>query len=584
MPIYQLFTELITRKFALKLKTTELCSSMYSLTLSIFLPLAFIPVILITKKEHGWRFSTFATLLQLLIAIFFILPTYTQNLHSSLPISENFPWIYVNLGTLGIVLSQFFVGLDGLNILMLVLTEIIFLLASIASQNIQKSPKTYFVLLLILNTATLGCFLALDFLLFFIFYEFMLLPMFLLIGIWGSDRREYAAIKFFLYTLFGSIFMILVMVGMLFSCIDPAATAVQIQMITDLSQYNPTIQDKIQHLLSENLILPEKMVHTFNLIYMNDAGNLVPGSIFAKDGILLGTSARVIAFGVLLFSFFIKLPVVPLHTWLPDAHVEAPTPISMILAGILLKVGGYGLFRIAVGLFPEMLTEFQFFIALMGVISVLYGAFVAIAQTDLKRMVAYSSVSHMGYVLLGLASLQPAGWNGAIFQLFSHGIISSLLFFLVGVLYERTHSRNINHFQGLWKIMPTYTFFVLIAFFAGLGLPTMSSFIAEMLVFMGSFNSLTSIYHIPLALSIVAVLGIFFSAVYFIKNFQRVWMGKLYLFQPEWQTKLTDLTRPEILICLFLSLLILIPGFFPSVLLYWIDETIANILKNITLN
>lgn len=553
----------------------------YSLTISIFLPLIFIPALIFSKKQHGWWLSSLASLLQLLITFIFIFPTYTYNINSPYPILERLPWIYADLGSFGILQTDFLVGVDGLNILMVLLTNIVFFIASLASQSIDKYPKTYFSLLLLLNTATLGCFLALDFLLFFIFYEFMLLPMFLLIGIWGSDRREYAAIKFFLFTLFGSIFMILVMVGMFFSIMDPATTAVQVQLITDINQFNPTILDKVQHLLAEKLITSDKIVHTFSFLPMYDRSNIIPGSVFSNESVLMGFSARGLAFLVLFIGFLIKLPAVPLHTWLPDAHVEAPTPISVILAGVLLKVGGYGIFRIAVGLFPEMLSEYQFFIATLGVISVLYGAFVAIAQTDLKRMVAYSSVSHMGYVLIGLASMQVAGWNGAIFQLFSHGMISSLLFLIVGVIYERTHSRNIEHFQGIWKLMPHYTFFVIIAFFAGLGLPTMSSFIAEMLIFMGSFSAYDSLHPIPLSISILAVSGVFFSAVYFIKNFQRVWMGNLYLLHENWKNQLIDLRPLEWFLFTLLSLMIILPGIFPSTLLYWIDSSIAQILQNL---
>ncbi len=556
---------------------------MYLLTISLFLPLLFIPVLLLIKKENGWWVTALVALLQLVITCVFIFPTYATNSQNSFPIIEKLPWITIHLGSFGWLRSDYLVGVDGLNLLMILLNAIIFFIAAIASQSIQKYSKTYFSLLLLLNTTTLGCFLALDFLLFFIFYEFMLLPMFLLIGIWGSDRREYAAIKFFLYTLLGSIFMVLVMVGMFFSVIDPAETAVQIELITNINQFTPTILDKVQHLLAENLITPDKMVHTFSFLPMGDKYNIVPGSVFANDGILLGVSARGLAFGVLLLGFLIKLPAVPLHTWLPDAHVEAPTPISVILAGVLLKVGGYGIFRIAVGLFPEMLAKYQFFIAIVGVISVLYGAFVAIAQTDLKRMVAYSSVSHMGYVLLGLASMQIAGWDGAIFQLFSHGIISAMLFLIVGILYDRTHSRNIDHFQGLWEIMPKYTFFVIIAFFAGLGLPVMSSFIAEMLVFMGCFSSHSSVLSIPVGISILAVMGVFFSAVYFIKNFQRVWMGELELFNKNWKTQLHDLTTQEIFIFIILTLLTIFPGIFPSLLLNWIDNSVAKILNYVLL-
>ncbi|GIV43612.1 MAG: oxidoreductase [Bacteroidia bacterium] len=553
----------------------------YPLTISIFLPLIFIPVIIFSKKQNGWWWVSLVALLQLCITCIFILPVYSQNIQNTFPILERLPWIYAHLGSFGILQTDYLVGVDGLNILMVLLSNIVFLVSSLASKSIDKYPKTYFSLVLLLNTATLGCFVALDFLLFFIFYEFMLLPMFLLIGIWGGDRREYAAIKFFLYTLFGSIFMILVMVGMFFSVIEPASTAVQVQLISDIQQFNVTILDKVQHLLSENLITADKMVHTFSFLPMADRSNIIPGSVFSSDSVLLGVSARYLAFGVLLLGFFIKLPVVPLHTWLPDAHVEAPTPISVILAGVLLKVGGYGIFRIAVGLFPEMLAQYQIFIAVMGVISVLYGAFVAIAQTDLKRMVAYSSVSHMGYVLVGLSSMQAAGWNGAIFQLFSHGMISSMLFLIVGVIYERTHSRNIEHFQGLWKLMPKYTFFVIIAFFAGLGLPVMSSFIAEVLVFMGSFATYDSLHPLPIGIPILAVFGVFFSAVYFIKNFQKVWMGKLYLLNENWRKQLSDLQFMEGLLFMFLTVMIILPGIFPSILLYWIDNSVSEFLSRI---
>src|SRR5690606_4216459 len=271
------------------------------------------------------------------------------------------------------------------------------------------------------------------------------LPLYFLIGIWGGERREYAAIKFFIYTLLGSVLMLLVIVGLYFSVINPATGA-----------------------------------HTFNMLHMMNPANYVDGSFLshiASYHDVFGIPVRLVGFIVLFFAFAIKVPIVPLHTWLPDAHVEAPTPVSIIFAGILLKIGGYGIIRVCYSIFPDAAVDANWWLGLIGVISILYGSLNALAQEDLKRLVAYSSVSHMGFVLLGVASLTAEGISGALFQMLSHGFLSAAVFFFVGVIYDRVHDRYIYNFRGLASHMPAYTGFVAVAFFASLGLPGFSAFI-----------------------------------------------------------------------------------------------------------
>src|SRR5690606_19271434 len=308
---------------------------------------------------------------------------------------EQLPWIRLDLGSLGQLEIDYFLGVDGISLPLLILSAFVMLMAIGASWNITKNAKGYFALLMLLNTAVMGIFCALDFFLFYIFYEVMLLPLYFLIGIWGGERREYAAIKFFIYTLFGSVFMLLVIVGLYFSVINPATGA-----------------------------------HTFNMLHMMNPQNYVPGSFFdwaSNIHEIYGIPARLIGFIVLFIAFAIKVPIVPLHTWLPDAHVEAPTPVSIILAGILLKIGGYGIIRVCYSIFPDIAAQTIWWLGLIGVVSILYGALNALAQKDLKRMIAYSSVSHMGFVILGIASLTAEGISGAMFQMVSHGFLSAAL-------------------------------------------------------------------------------------------------------------------------------------------------------------
>lgn len=476
-----------------------------------------------------------------------------------LQLVEKARWITLDLGAWGELRAEYFVAVDGLSLPLVTLTAAIMLLATISAWNLEKNAKGFFILLLILNAAIMGTFTALDFLLFYLFFEFMLLPMFFLIGIWGGPRREYASIKFFLYTLLGSILILIVMIALSISVNDPSASG--------------------------------RLAHTFNLLHMSNPLNLISNSVLDPNNVWTvgGLPARTWAFVLLFTGFAIKLPMVPFHTWLPDAHVEASTPVSVVLAALLLKIGAYGLLRIAYPVFPEVALEMSWMVALFGVISIIYGALNALASKDLKRMIAFSSVSHMGFVLLGLASLTTEGVSGAVYQLVSHGIISAMLFLLAGVLYDRTMDRAIDHYSGLASRMPYFFAFVLVGFFAALGLPAFSGFIAEILVLLGAFksNSVNGLIHESFA--IVATLGLLLGAAYFLWAIQRMFFGPFDLKGKGKAEQLVDLDNREYATLIPLGVMAVVLGIFPQLLLDWLNpfaesfiNTVLSTGKNLT--
>ncbi len=381
---------------------------------------------------------------------------------------------------------EFHMGIDGMSFLMVLLATLLSFLCIFASWNIKKQVKGYFCMFLLLHVGMLGVFCALDFFLFYVFWEVMLLPMYFLVGIWGGERKEYAAIKFFLYTLFGSVLMLVGLLALYFYSTGPNGLSPATFDLTQLSKIN------------------------WSQYTLNFFGMTLP---FDK------------AVWVLLFmGFAVKVPIVPFHTWLPWAHVQAPTAVSVILAGVLLKMGIYGFLRINYWLLPQATQYFATTLAVMGVINIVYGALCAMAQKDLKKLVAYSSVSHMGYCLLGMAVFTAAGMQGAILQMFNHGLSAAMMFMLVGILYDRLHHRAIVTtdgklgFGGIAQKSPIITAAWMVAVFSSLGLPGLNGFISEAMVFLGAFpvyKTLTS----------VAALGILLTAAYLLWMVQRVFLG-----------------------------------------------------------
>ncbi len=447
---------------------------------------------------------------------------------------EKATWIDVKgVAWFGRIHIEYFVGIDGLSVSMVLLTAFISFIAVFASWNIDKALKGYMAMLLLLDTGMLGVFVALDFFLFYVFWELMLLPMYFLIGVWGGPRREYAAIKFFLYTLLGSVLILLAMIALYFSVTIP----------------DPATGEKI---------------HTFNMLAMMDPANFEPGSLLAG----VGTYWRYIAYIALFIGFAIKVPIFPFHTWLPDAHVEAPTAISVILAGVLLKMGTYGLLRVSYPMFPDIATAYAWPLAIVAFINIVYGALCAMAQQDFKKLIAYSSISHMGIVLLGMSAMNTQGMVGAVMQMFNHGTITAMLFLIVGVIYDRAHTRDLDEFGGLAITMPKYTGIMTVGFFAALGLPGLSGFISEAFSFLGAFRTYP-------AITIASTLGIVLTAAYMLWTLQRVFLGQ----KNERWAGLPDINGRELFTLVPLAVVVLVLGIYPSLLIDLLTSSLNHLVK-----
>jgi NADH-quinone oxidoreductase subunit M len=456
---------------------------------------------------------------------------------------------------------EYFVGADGISISMIILTAFVFSAAMIASlpwwgklddehhpHFSKRRVPGYMVLLLLLEMGVLGTFCAQDFFLFYVFWEVMLLPMYFLIGIWGAPPRTdeagrvrggpYAAIKFFLYTLAGSVLMLLAMIAIYYQSgpsqlVDGTATA-----------------------------------HTFSIPALTA---MARQGVFSSAAPILGVGFSKLVFVFLFIGFSIKVPMFPFHTWLPDAHVDAPTPISVILAGILLKTGMYGILRFNLQVLPETMVWASSFIAVLGVINIVYGAFVCLAQSDLKKLIAYSSVSHMGFCLLGAAALTPQGLSGCVFQMVSHGIVSPMLFLLAGVIYDRAHTREINIFGGLAQRLPEYAAVTGFAFMASLGLPGLAGFVGEVLVLLGSFGAANQTFR---WFVVAASPALVITAAYYLWTMQRMFLGKL---NPRW-SDLWDMNWRERLTLYPLGVVTVILGFYPRPVFDLIGSSLSQLI------
>ena len=488
----------------------------------IFLPLLYALIV--------WFLPSEKNVSSVSVFLFFLHGIYSLSLFSSFdPLSHEVqlvhqvPWI----SSFGI---QYFIGIDGLSFWLVILTTFLMPLVALSSKNtIKNKTKGFFVSLFFLETALLGTFLSFDAILFYIFFEFSLIPMYFIIGVWGGKQRIQAALKFFIYTFTGSLFMLIGIIALIFFC------------KSTLGYYSASFIDFYK------LHIP-----------------FVSGPF----------SLQSLLFLLFAFSFSIKMPVFPFHTWLPEAHVEAPTSGSVLLAGIMLKMGVYGFLRLCFPLFPNASEYWSWLFLSLALINIIYGALVAMIQSDLKKLVAYSSISHMGFILLGLFAFTNQSLTGSGYQMLNHGISTGALFLLVGMIYERTKTRKINNYGGLATKAPLYTVFFFIVLFSSIAVPFTNGFIGEFLILSGSF--LTQ----PLFTSF-AVLGVVLSAVYML------WMAKKIFFGSEGgavlslEPKSAFLTKSEIIVLTPFVVLIFLMGIFPNSFLKWSQASFDHLSENL---
>ncbi len=491
-----------------------------NLSLILFFPLVGIPLVLllsyVSKDQEKMKIGA---LVVAIIEFLLSIPLFT-NFALGFPgmqFETNIPWL-TGLGV------SYHIGIDGISILLVMLTTFLMPITLLSTWNsIHKGMREFLVLMLFLETALLGTFVALDMILFFVFWEAVLIPMYFIVGIWGTDRRIYAAVKFFLYTAFGSALMLI---------------AIFYLYYLHIQQFGFPSMDALD----------------FYKLQIPFSGILSPQGL---------------AFLAFCLAFAIKVPMFPLHTWLPDAHVEAPTAGSVILAGVLLKMGTYGFVRFLMPFFPDAVQAYLPVLIVLSLIGIVYGAMVAFAQKDLKKLVAYSSVSHLGVVMLGVFVLNVQGMQGGIYQMVNHGISTGALFILVGMLYDRRHTKKIADFGGIAKVMPLFAAFFLLATLSSIGLPLLNGFIGEFLVLLGAFE-----YNYKYAA--IGATGIILGAVYMLWAYQKVMLGPLE--NPE-NKNLKDASAREIIVLLPLAVMMFVMGIYPKPFLERMEPSVEALLK-----
>ncbi|MFQ5498666.1 MAG: NADH-quinone oxidoreductase subunit M, partial [Candidatus Zixiibacteriota bacterium] len=487
------------------------------LTLITFLPAAgALLLVLVPSDRHDSIKSISLIVAFVTMLLSFMLYAMFDPMASGMQMDVNIPWIM----SFGI---HYHMGIDGISLLLIVLSTVLTVLSILASwQSIRTGVKGYFMSMLVLSTGMIGVFCSLDLFLFYVFWEVMLVPMYFIIGIWGGPRRVYAAIKFVLFTMFGSLLMLVAILYLLF-------------------QYQQ-----------------------FSGEYSFDMLKLIE--------LPLTYQAQLWLFGAFALAFAIKVPLWPFHTWLPDAHVQAPTAGSVILAGVLLKMGTYGFIRICLPMFPEATAAYLPYICALSLIAIIYGALVAMVQKDVKSLVAFSSVSHMGFIMLGLFVLNLQGLEGAVLQMVNHGISTGALFLLVGMIYERRHTRLIADFGGLARAMPVYSTVFMIVMLSSIGLPLTNGFVGEFLILVGVFKH-------SVTYAAIAASGVILSACYMLWMYQRVIFGKV---TKQENANLSDMTIREKLIMVPLILLIVWIGVYPKPLFDRIEPAVRDVLAQVS--